>query len=203
MATYSSVFSKYELRKMGVKMKSTTAQTGQSAYKSADCVGTFEEELDVKVVSKKCRGVQVKTRPRGAGTGTITISAHIPYDIYCAMFDMDGRSDLVDGVQGYGSNNFHKEFSIVADVYDEDDNELLLAYPRCIIQTGPNTNIENGAEEVAEIEVEVSVMPDDYGYCRYESVVSALGDQTGENAITPEKWLSGFTPDMVKKSVTA
>lgn len=200
MAIYSSVFSKYELRKMGVKMKGAT---GTPAYKSADCVGTFEEELDVKVVSKKCRGVQVKTRPRGAGTGTITISAHIPYDIYCAMFDMDGRADLVDGVQGYGTKNFHKEFSIVADVYDEDDNELLLAYPRCIIQTGPNTNIENGAEEVAEIEVEVSVMPDDNGYCRYECVVDDLGSITESSTVTPTKWMNNFTPEMVKKSVTA
>ena len=174
--------------------------TGTPAYKSADCVGTFEEELDVKVVTKMCRGVQVKTRPRGAGTGTVTISAHIPYDIYCAMYDMDGRDDLVDGVQGYGSNNFHKEFSIVADVYDEDGNELLLAYPRCIIQTGPNTNIENGAEEVAEIEVEISLMPDDNGYCRYECVVADLADQS---PITPTKWMNSFTSEMVKKTVTA
>lgn len=191
MATYSSVFSKYELRKMGVKI---SGSSGSPAYKSADCVGTFEEELDVKVVTKMCRGVQVKTRPRGAGTGTATISAHIPYDIYCAMFDMDGRDDLKEGVQGYGSGNFHKEFSIVADVYDEDDNELLLAYPRCIVQTGPNTSIENGAEEVAEIEVEVSLMPDEYGYCRYEAVVSALASGS---TITAANWLSSFTPEMV------
>lgn len=197
MATYSSVFSKYELRKMGVKI---SGSTGTPTYKSADCVGTFEEELDVKVVTKMCRGVQVKTRPRGAGTGTVTVSAHIPYDIYCAMFDMDGRDDLVEGVQGYGSSNFHKEFSIVADVYDEDDNELLLAYPRCIIQTGPNTNIENGAEEVAEIEVEISLMPDDNGYCRYEAVVSALASGS---SIKPETWLSSFTPEMVHKDVEA
>lgn len=191
---YSSVFSKFELRKMGVKI------SGSEAYKSADCVGTFEEELDVKIVSKMCRGVQVKTRPRGAGTGTVTVSAHVPYDIYCEMFDMGERDDLVEGVQGYGSNNFHKEFSIVADVYDEDDNELLLAYPRCIIQTGPNTNIENGAEEVAEIEVEISLMPDDSGYCRYECVVSDLHEGS---TIKPDTWMSNFTPDMVKKTPTA
>lgn len=194
MTTYEQVFSKFELRKMGVKLN------GQTEYKSADCVGTFEEELDVLVVSKKCRGVEVKKRPRGAGTGTVTVSAHIPYDLYAAIFDMDARTDLVDGVQGYGTNNFHKEFSIVADVYDEDDNELLLAYPRCIMSTGPNTNIENGAEEVAEIEVEISLMPDEKGYCRYEAVVSALPEGT---TITADKWLTSFTSDMVAKTPTA
>lgn len=194
MALYDQVFSKYELRKMGVKMADATE------YKSADCVGTFEEELNVIVVKKMCRGVEVKTRPRGAGTGTVTISAHIPYDIYCEMFDMGERGDLVEGVQGYGSQNFHKEFSIVADVYDEDDNELLLAYPRCIMTTGPNTNIENGAEEVAEVEIEISIMPDDNNYCRYEAVVSALPEGT---AITADAWLSSFSADMVLKTTTA
>jgi hypothetical protein len=193
---YTSVFSKYELRKMGVKISDAST----TSYKSADCVGTFEEELDVKVVTKMCRGVQVKTRPRGAGTGTVTVSAHIPYDIYCDMFDMGDRDDLVEGVQGYGQNNFHKEFSIVADVYDEDDKELLLAYPRCIIQTGPNTNIENGAEEVAEIEVEISLMPDENGYCRYECIVD---DLVGSSTITPATWMSSFSPEMVRKTPSA
>lgn len=190
---YSSVFSKYELRKMGVKMAKAT----ENIFKSADCVGTFEEELNVIIVKKMCRGVEVKTRPRGAGTGTVTASMHIPYDIYCDLFDMGGRDDLAEGVQGYGQNNYHQEFAIVADVYDEDGNELLLAYPRCIMQTGPNTNIENGAEEVAEIEVEISLMPDEDGYCRYECVVDDLPEGT---QITPDAWMSEFTTAMVRKA---
>lgn len=187
---YESVFSKFELRKFGVKIN------GEEAYTSADCVGTFEEELDVIVVSKKCRGVEVKKRPRGAGTGTVTASLHIPYALYAKMFDME-REDLAAGVQGYGKLNFHKEFSIVADVYDEDDNELLLAYPRAIIATGPNTNIENGAEEVAEVEVEISIMPDDFGYCRYEAVVADLT----EDSNIAKTWMTAFAPELVQKSV--
>ena len=85
----TTVFSKYELRKLGIKVSSETS----SSYKNADCVGTFEEELDVVVVTKSCRGVEVKRRPRGAGTGTITISMHMPYDIYCSIFSME-RDDL-------------------------------------------------------------------------------------------------------------
>lgn len=187
---YESVFSKFELRKFGVKI------TGEEAYTSADCVGTFEEELDVIVVSKKCRGVEVKKRPRGAGTGTVTASLHIPYALYAKMFDME-REDLAAGVQGYGKLNFHKEFSIVADVFDEDGNELLLAYPRAIIATGPNTNIENGAEEVAEVEVEISIMPDDFGYCRYEAVVSDLT----EDSNIAKTWMTAFAPELVQKTV--
>ena len=185
---YTSVFSKFELRKMGIKV------TGDEAYTAADCVGTLEEELDVKVITKMCRGVEVKKRPRGAGTGTITLSAHIPYALYCKMFDME-RDDLIQGVQGYGQNNFHQEFAIVAEVYDEDDKKLLLAYPRCVIATGPNTNIENGAEEVAEVEIEISVMPDENSYCRYECIVA---DLEGTSASVANTWMTAFTPELVK-----
>lgn len=187
MAKYTSVYSKYELRKMGVKV------TGEESYTVADCVGTFEEELDVKVVTKMCRGIEVKSRPRGAGTGTVTMSLHMPYALYCAMFSMD-RDDLIEGVQAYGQNNFHKEFAIVGEVYDEDDKKLLIAYPRCIFAVGPNTNIENGAEEVAEVEIEVRLMPDDYGYCRYECMPDDL-DETHANVAT--QWMTAFTPDLV------
>lgn len=186
-------YSKYEVRKMGVKI------AGETEYKSADCIGTMEEELDVIVLSKKCRGVEVKKRPRGAGTGTLTVSLHMPYDIYCSMFDMT-REDLIKGVQGYGSLNFHKEFAITMDVYNEDDEELLLAYPRCICAVGPNTNIENGAEEVAEIEMEISVMPDENSYCRYECMPDDLEE---ENAEVATNWMTGFTPELVAVATNA
>lgn len=182
-------FSKYEIRKMGVKFNEATA----TSFKSADCVGSLEEELDVIVISKKCRGVETKKRPRGAGTGTLNVSLHIPYDIYCGMFDMT-RDDLIKGVQGYGSNNFHKEFMLTMEVYNEDNEKLLLAYPRCICAVGPNTNIENGAEEVAEVEMEISIMPDLYGYCRYEAMP---GDLDADHSGVANNWMDDFTPTMV------
>ena len=189
----TTVFSKYEVRKLGIKMSDGTA------YKNADCMGSMEEELDVIVLTKKCRGIVETTRPRGAGTGTLTWSLHMPYDMYCDLFDMV-RDDLVKGVQGYGRNNFHKEFAVTMDVYNEDNEQLLLAYPRCIMAVGPNTTIENGAEEVAEIEVEVSVMPDENGYCRYECMPEDL--ETGDTAIATT-WMTAFTPELVEKTPSA
>ncbi len=184
----TSVFSKYEVRKMGVKINAAS-----ETFKNADCVGKIDEELDVVVVSKKCRGVEVKKRPRGAGTGTLTVSLHMPYDIYCKMFDME-RDDLKHGVQGYGTNNFHKEFALTMDVYNEDNEQLLLAYPRCIVAVAPNTSIENGVEEVAEIEMEIAIMPDDNGYCRYECMPDDLETTDANIAAT---WLTNFSPALV------
>ena len=142
MFNQAEPYSKYEVRGLAVKVN------GEEAAVRADCVGTLEEELDVFVVEKRCRGVVTVVRPRGAGTGTVNYTGHFPYSLYTKIFDMV-REDLKKGVQGYGRENFHKEFCMMFDVYNEDNVEMLLAYPRAIIAVGPNTNIENGAEEVA------------------------------------------------------
>ena len=181
-----SVFSEFELRKMGIKFKSG------EAYQSADCVGSCEEELETKVTTKKCRGNVVKTTVRGTGSGTLTISMHMPYEIYTQAYGMK-LDTLIEGVQAYGQNSRHEGFAIVQDVFDEDGVEKFKAYPNCIIQTGVARKIENGAEEVAEIEMEVSIMPDEYGNGVYEALASELTDETAKTT-----WMTAFTPDMVQ-----
>ena len=180
------VFSEYELRKMGIKF------TSGEAYQSADCVGSCEEELESKVITKKCRGNVVKTTVKGTGSGTLNISMHMPYEIYTQAYGMN-LDTLIDGVKAYGQNSRHEAFSIVQDVFDEDGNEKFKAYPNCIIQTGVVRKIENGAEEVAEIEMEVSVMPDEYGNGMYEALASELADETAKTT-----WMTAFTPEMVQ-----
>lgn len=181
-----SVFSEFELRKMGIKFKSS------EAYQSADCVGSCEEELETKVTTKKCRGNVVKTTVRGTGSGTLTISMHMPYEIYVQAYGMN-LDTLIEGVKAYGQNSRHEAFAIVQDVFDEDGVEKFKAYPNCIIQTGVARKIENGAEEVAEIEMEVSIMPDEYGNGVYEALASELTDETAKTT-----WMTAFTPDMVQ-----
>lgn len=182
----SAVFSEYELKAMGIKT------VGSDAYKSANCVGSCEEELDTRIISKKCRGITVKKVVRGAGTGTLKLSMHIPYDIYTDVYGMD-IDTLIEGVKGYGTNSIHKEFAITQDVFDEDGVEKFKAYPKCVIETGVARKIENGGEEVAEIELEVSLMPDEHGQCMYESLVADLKDETLKTT-----WMTAFTPELVQ-----
>lgn len=184
----SKVFSDFELDQMGIKFAEET-----SAYERADCVGSLEEEMESKTVTKSCRGVVVKERTRGTGRGTLKISAHIPWAIYTKFFGMDG-DDLVEGVKAYGRNSRHKEFSITMHVLDEDGNEKLKAYPKCIVSNlGPARKIENGAEEVAEIELEITVTPDEYGYGMYEALVTEVTDEN-----VKETWMTAFEPDLVQ-----
>ena len=168
---------------------------GDSAYEAANCVGSIEEELEVKIVTKNCRGTVLKQRTRGAGNGTLTTSLHVPYVIYNKLYDMN-RADLASGVKAYGTPSVHKEFSLVLHVKDEDGAEKYKAYPKCIMTSGPNRSIENGADEVAELEIEIGVMPDDYGYCVYEALAVDLSESI-KNA-----WMTGFTPELVRGTST-
>ncbi len=181
----NGVFSDYEVDEIGFKF------VGDDAYQSAKCIGAAEEEMEVKVVTKLCRGVISKERVKPTGRGTVKLTLHIPYAIYKAMFGLELDS-LIDGVSGYGRNSVHKNFCMVAHVTDEDGVEKLVAYPNCVVKTGKSRKIENGAEEVAQVEIEVSVSPDNYGQGLYEALaedIEALKDQ----------WMTAFSPDLVQQ----
>lgn len=183
---YNGVFSEYELREMGIKTQ------GSEAYVAANCVGSCEEELDTKVVSKSCRGTVIKKIVKGAGTGKLNISMHMPWAVYTDVYGMN-LDTLIDGVKAYGTNSKHKNFATTQHVFDEDGIEKFKAYPNCIIETGVARKIENGAEEVAEIELEVSLMPDEYGNCVYEALADELTDETVKT-----NWMTKFAPSMVQ-----
>ena len=180
-------FSDFELEKIGLKFK-----TG-SAYQVVECIGSLEEEMESKTVTKKCRGVIKKKKTKGTGNGTLKISLHIPWNIYTQAFGMN-LDTLIEGVKAYGRNSVHEEFAIVGDVKDEDGVAKLLAYPNAVIESGTAKKIENGAEEVAEVELEVSVMPDEYGNGKYEALVDDIDDEVAS------AWMASFTPALVQKA---
>ncbi len=184
-AAQKTVFSEYEARKIGVKFADS------EKHEFAECIGTVEDTADVKVITKKCRGVVRKKRVKPTGTGVMKISLHCPWAWYVKIFGMK-LATLIDGVYAYGEESVHEEFSLTELVEDEDGNEKYKAYPKCTVETGKATKIENGAEEVAEIELEVSYMPDEFGNGQYEALASEI-DET-----VAEKWLEDFTPEMVR-----
>ena len=177
--------SEFEVKKIGFKFED------ESAYEAVECIGSMEEEMAVKTITKKCRGVVKKKRSKGTGEGTLKLSLHIPYAMYVKAFGMELPS-LKKGVYAYGQNSIHKNFAMVAEVEDEDGNEKLKAYPNSTMNTFAGRKIENGAEEVAELELEIGVMPDDYGNGLYETLVDDV-DET-----VAEAWMTSFSPDLVQ-----
>lgn len=183
MAIYENVFSNFEIKDSSIKFD------GEEAYTKVGCVGSIEEEMETITVTKKCEGLVVKSVTRGTGSGELTLSLHIKYDLYVKMFGMESDK-LKEGVVAYGKDSRHNCFSFVARVLDEDGNEKLIAYPNLIVQSGIASTIENGAEEVAEIEITVVVQPDENGFGKYEAIASEIDANT---------WLTSFTPELVKK----
>lgn len=180
------VFSDFELDLWGVK------PVGAEAYSTVECIGNCEEEMNTRIITKKCRGVVKKKKVKPTGDGKYKITAHIPWAIYTEMFGMN-VDGLIEGVKAYGTNSVHKEFSSVMHITDEDGNEKYKAYPNCVIETGLVRKIENGAEEVAELELEVAVMPDEDGNGLYEALADELTDETVKNT-----WMTAFTPELVQ-----
>ena len=183
----NGVFSDYEVRKLVFKFAEGEAI-------EVPCVGSIEEELEVLTITKNCRGVPKKVRSRGKGTGTLKVSAHVPHELLTKLYAM-GLDGLKDGVRAYGQSSLHPEFVLTADVFDEDDAEKLKAWPRCLVQSNLSRKTENGAEEVAEMELEMSIMPDDDGNGMYEALVSELTDSSAKTT-----WLTAFTPALVKET---
>jgi len=181
----NGVFSDFEIDKMNVKFADASAAVAMN------CVGSVEEEMTAKVVTKKCRGVTIKNIVRGTGEGTLTISAHVPYELFKEAFGM-GSDSLKEGVQAYGSNSRHKEFCLTLHVKDEDGEEKYKAYPKCICAARPTISVENGAEEVAEVEMEITIAPDANGNGMYEALADGLDEQIAT------KWMDNFTPELVQ-----
>lgn len=182
------VFSEFEVKEQWIKV------AGEENYSTMSCVGSSEEELEVKVITKKCRGVKAKEKVKGTGSGTLTESLHVPRDVYNKMYNMT-RENLKKGVYAYGQNSSHPEFSITQRILDEDDEEKLKAYPRCILESGPKRSIENGQEEVPELELTITLLPDNNGECMYEALKSELEEEIAK------KWLEHFDTSLVQSTV--
>lgn len=141
------------------------------------CVGSIEGETTLKELIKRCEGNEVgkKVKPEKID---LTISAHIPVAVVRNLFGLK-TEDLKPGIYKYSQQSVGKEFVFTADVMDEfEDVVKLIAFPKAVSATGFKFAIENGADEVAEMEVEITAYPDEQGNLYYESFVSELSDPT-------------------------
>lgn len=184
----NNVYSEFEIIEQCIKVNN------KSTYEKMNCVGSSEEELEVKTITKKCRGRVAKKKTRGTGNGTLKESLHVPRNVYNEIYDMT-REKLATGVYAYGENSEHPEFSLTQKVLDEDGNVKYKAYPRCVLTSGPSRKIENGAEEVAELELTIDLMPDENGECMYEAFESELESDT-----IKQQWMTDFSLDLIKVS---
>lgn len=178
----ADVYSYFECDQLAIKVN------GDEAYTRDDCIGTLNVERETKTVTKSCRGVVKKRKTKPTGNGTITLNMHIKLALYRRMHSMV-TTGLQPGVYAFDNTQAMPEFSMAARVKDEDDNIMFLGYPRCKIEEINALNIENGADEVAEVEMTIAYMPDDYNKGEYQALAVEL---TG-NVLTSENWMTDFS----------
>jgi len=155
-------------------------------------IGSIEGETTLRELIKRAEGVEVrkKTKPEKID---ITISALIPVGVVRDFFGLSTEG-LKPGVYKYSQQSKGKEFVYTADVIDEfEDVVKLIAFPKAVSATGFKFAIENGADEVAQMEVEVTAYPDEQGNLYYEAFVSELDDPT-----IADTWHSEFNYTLVE-----
>ncbi|MBC1904026.1 phage tail protein [Listeria innocua] len=158
------------------------------------CVGSIDGETELLELVKKCEGVETKkkTTPQKMN---LTLSGHVKVDVLRDVFGLSNVG-LKAGVYSYGADSLSKPFVLTADVLDEFESQTkLIAFSNCVAATGLKVTVENGADEVAEIELEFTAMIDDNRKCYYEAIVSELDEADKDEFI--EQWHTNFTPDMV------
>ena len=177
----ADVYSYFECDQLAIKV------AGDEEYTRDDCIGALTVERETKTVTKSCRGVVKKRKTKPTGNGTIKLKMHIKMALYRKIHAMTNEG-LQPGVYAFDNTEPMPEFAVTARVKDEDDNVMFLGYPRCKIEEINSLEIENGAEEVAEVEMSVSYMPDDYNKGEYQALEVEL---TGD-VLNADNWMTDF-----------
>lgn len=180
----AEVYSYFECDQLAMKV------AGDEAYTRDDCIGSLNVERETKTVTKSCRGVVKKRKTKPTGNGTIELKLHMKLALYRRINAMTNEG-LQPGVYAFDNTQSMPELALTARVKDEDDNIMFLGYPRCKVEEINKLEIENGAEEVAEVEMKLSYMPDDYNKGEYQALEAEL---TG-NVLNAENWMTDFSSD--------
>lgn len=192
------VFSEFEVTAVGFLLLDTEgrAAEGESVVTS-ECVGELSEEIEVRTTIKRCRRrIIKKRRTKETGNGTVSLSLHMPYEIYQkALGRIDNR--LKKGIYASGADTVHPYIQLTAKVEDEDGKIKYKAYPKCQVTENVTRAITNGEDEVAESELSLSFMPDANGIGMYEALADDLDDAT------KEKWMSEWTPALMLAAAAA
>lgn len=183
----AEVYSYFECDQLAMKV------AGDEAYTRDDCIGSLNVERETKTVTKSCRGVVKKRKTKPTGNGTIELKLHMKLALYRRINAMTNEG-LQPGVYAFDNTQSMPELALTARVKDEDDNVMFLGYPRCKVEEINKLEIENGAEEVAEVEMKLSYMPDDYNKGEYQ----ALEDELTGDVLNADNWMTDFDSDIAQ-----
>lgn len=167
---------------------------GSAASINTDCNGNLDGETEMKTVEKKCGATVTKSKSKPIGM-TVKITAHVPIDVYRRFNGLKQDERIKSGVYSYGPDSVGEDFSLAAEIYDDfEENSKLVGMLECSSATGLTFSIENGADEVAALELEAKVMIDEFNKFYHEAIVAEL-----EEDLT-DAWMGKLSADVIKKA---
>lgn len=190
MATVVTDFDAVSVKNVNAQFKTGGTPGGARSF---GCTGSIEGETESIVIEKRCAGMTKKSLAKPQKMN-LTYTGHLPVAVLRDVFGLS-NTGLKPGVYSYGQNSKGKEFILTGDVVDEfEDVTKLIAFPAVTSSTGLKIqSIENGAEEVAQIELEFTVLPDSAGQFYYEALVPELDDTT-----VSQQWHTAFARELVE-----
>lgn len=186
MATKIETFDPVSIKDTSLQFKDDSSKIG--------CLGSIEGETEMREIVKRCEGVEVRKRSKPEKMN-LTLSAHVKVEVLRKVYGLSD-DDLKPGIWKYTQDAKGEEFVLTANVIDEfEDVTKLIAFPNCVSETGLAISIENGADEVAEIELEFTVYPDDNKSFYYESFIDELDGDDAEEI--QDEWHTDFDTELV------
>lgn len=156
------------------------------------CTGKLTAEADISEITKKCEGVVSDSVPK-VNFLTVTISGHFALKHLRELFGLSVEG-LKTGVYKLNKVVKSKAGTYTFEVWNMHETEkMLIAFPNMTYIGGFALNIENGVEEIAEVELEFKAMVDTEGNFYYEGLESDISESQVKT-----DWGTKFTPTLVK-----
>lgn len=170
--------------------------SGHEPGKSFGCIGAIEGETEISPKQLKCGAVILKEITK-ATKSTLTVTlADVPVQVARDYFGYSNEG-LKAGIYSYGTNSKGKEFIFTAEEVDDfEEVTKLLAFPKCVSATGFKISVDNSSDEVANIEFEITALPDAHGQIVYEALVNEVTDATVKS-----QWHTAFTRELVEAEI--
>lgn len=164
--------------------------------KKLGCTGKLEVETETRTIQKKCEGRVSKEVTRVEKlTGTFT--GHVSVGVLRSVFGLT-NDDLKQGVYAYKTTSVGGGGALTFDVFDMTrENKKLIAFPNVSFVSGLKFSLENGGDEVAEIELEFSAAADENNSFYYEAYEEEL------DTSLKTKWNKQFTSEGVLKATSS
>lgn len=129
---------------------------------------------------------------------TLKIEAHVPMEIYRKFYGLNHDDALKAGVYSYGPSSKGTPFSFAGNIVDDfEDNHKLVGFLNVSSASGLTFEIENGADEVAVLELEASVMKDELGYFYHEAIAAEMDTDISN------QWMTKLDADTLKLATEA